>query len=122
MSDEDSVEAHEILSTFPDAALPILSTQQQQCDHDKHFFVFSSAGKPIYSYRGDEESLSSLMATAKALLSVAESRSESLRYIRYDRNLTISPVPLTNTLNTHPYSTEGAISSFHSSIAAPYAS
>lgn len=50
---------------------------------DKQIFVFSSAGKPIYAYHGNEEKLSSFMATAEALMSVAAtSRSESLRYIR----------------------------------------
>ena len=51
--------------------------------HDKQFLVFSSAGKPIYAYRGNEERLSSFMATAEALMSVvSDTRSESLRYIR----------------------------------------
>lgn len=51
-------------------------------NHDKHVFVFSTAGKPIYSYHGNEESLSELMATAQALISVALSKGESLRYMR----------------------------------------
>jgi hypothetical protein len=51
--------------------------------HDKQFLVFSSAGKPIYAYHGNEERLSSFMATAEALMSVvSDSRGESLRYIR----------------------------------------
>jgi First Longin domain of FUZ, MON1 and HPS1 len=55
--------------------------------HDKQFLVFSSAGKPIYAYHGNEEKLSSFMATAEALMSVATaSRSESLRYLRYELN------------------------------------
>jgi hypothetical protein len=50
---------------------------------EKQFFVFSNAGKPIYSFHGSEETLSSIMATAEALMSVvSEARSDSLRYIR----------------------------------------
>ena len=51
--------------------------------NDKKFLEFSSAGKPIYAFHGNEEKLSSFMATAEALMSVTtDSRSESLRYIR----------------------------------------
>ena len=50
---------------------------------EKQFLVFSSAGKPIYSFHGNEEGLSNVMATAEALMSVVTAaRSESLRYIR----------------------------------------
>ena len=52
-------------------------------EFDKQFLVFSSAGKPIYSYHGNEEALSSLMATAEALMSVTtDTRNEALRYTR----------------------------------------
>jgi hypothetical protein len=48
----------------------------------KHVFVFSTAGKPIYSYRGDESQLAGLMATAEAILSVAHSKGHSLKHVR----------------------------------------
>lgn len=48
----------------------------------KHVFVFSTAGKPIYSYRGDESRLAGLMATAEAILSVAHSKGHALKYVR----------------------------------------
>lgn len=49
----------------------------------KHVFVFSTAGKPIYSYRGDESRLAGLMATAEAILSVAHSKGHTLKHVRY---------------------------------------
>ena len=70
-------------TNFPLAQLHTDSLEDVLEQHDKQFLVFSSAGKPIYAYHGNEEKLSSFMATAEALMSVAtESRSESLRYIR----------------------------------------
>jgi hypothetical protein len=50
--------------------------------HDKQVFVFSSAGKPVYSYCGDEEELAGLMAAAQAIMSVVQSQGESLRHFR----------------------------------------
>ena len=50
--------------------------------HPRHVLVFSTAGKPIYSYRGDEGQLAGLCATAEALLSVAHSRGHALRHVR----------------------------------------
>jgi hypothetical protein len=68
---------------FPLSQLHTESLEDVLEQHDKQFLVFSSAGKPIYAYRGNEEELSSFMATAEALMSVASaSRSESLRYMR----------------------------------------
>lgn len=49
--------------------------------HPKHVLVFSNAGKPVYSYRGDENELAGLMATAHAIMAVAQSRGESLRHV-----------------------------------------
>lgn len=48
----------------------------------KQFFVFSNAGKPIYAYQMDEDAVSGIMATAKAILSVAQENGDSLRYIQ----------------------------------------
>ena len=49
--------------------------------HPKHVLVFSNAGKPVYSYRGDENELAGLMATAHAIMAVAQGRGESLRHL-----------------------------------------
>ncbi len=43
-------------------------------DEAKHVFVFSSAGKPIFSYHGDANTLAGFTATAQALMSVVEVR------------------------------------------------
>ena len=51
--------------------------------HPRHVFVFSTAGKPIYSYRGDESRLAGLMATAEAILSVAHSKGHTLKHVRW---------------------------------------
>ena len=50
--------------------------------HAKHVFVFSTAGKPIFSHHGNEEDLAELMATAKAIMSVAQAQGHSLRHLR----------------------------------------
>jgi hypothetical protein len=75
--------AEPLKTNFPLAQLNSESLEDVMEQQDKQFLVFSSAGKPIYAYHGSEEKLSSFMATAEALMSVAiASRSESLRYIR----------------------------------------
>ena len=38
--------------------------------HERHFFILSSAGKPIYSRFGSEDKLSSLMGVIQAIVSV----------------------------------------------------
>ncbi|KRX89088.1 MAP kinase-activated protein kinase 2 [Trichinella pseudospiralis] len=53
-------------------------------DHDKHVFVLSDAGKPVYTRHGSEEELSSLMGVIQALVSFVSSQNEGdeLRTIR----------------------------------------
>jgi hypothetical protein len=58
------------------------ASEQHLLSSSKHVFVFSTAGKPIYSYRGDESRLAGLMATAEAILSVAHSKGHALKHIR----------------------------------------
>jgi hypothetical protein len=50
-------------------------------------FVFSSAGKPIFSHHGSEEDLAELMATAKAIMSVVQAQGQALRYLRAGRHV-----------------------------------
>ena len=49
--------------------------------HDKHFFILSSAGKPIYSHKGDEDKLSTFMGVIQAIISVYIDLDDSIRYI-----------------------------------------
>ncbi|KAL4420703.1 hypothetical protein ABPG75_010359 [Micractinium tetrahymenae] len=64
------------------AAPPAPPEEAQLEQHPKHVFVFSTAGKPIFSYRGDESRLAGLMATAEAILSVAHSKGHTLKHVR----------------------------------------
>ena len=50
--------------------------------HPKHVFVFSSAGKPVFSLHGDEGQLAGLMAAAQALMSVVQGSGQQLRHLR----------------------------------------
>lgn len=63
----------------------------------KHVFVFSSAGKPVFSLHGDESELAGLMATAQALMSVAQSSGQQLRHVRYIG----VPAPMLPLLHAH---------------------
>ncbi|ORY06185.1 DUF254-domain-containing protein [Basidiobolus meristosporus CBS 931.73] len=49
--------------------------------HDKHFFILSSAGKPIYSRFGDESKLSSYMGVIQAIVSFFVDTGDSIRSI-----------------------------------------
>ncbi|KAJ1918194.1 Vacuolar fusion protein mon1 [Mycoemilia scoparia] len=46
---------------------------------DRHFFILSSAGKPIYSRYGDEVKLSSLMASMQGIISLFADVEDSIR-------------------------------------------
>ncbi|KAJ3053009.1 Vacuolar fusion protein mon1b [Rhizophlyctis rosea] len=47
--------------------------------HRKHFFILSSAGKPIYSRHGDESKLSTFMGVVQAIWSFFASEDDSIR-------------------------------------------
>jgi hypothetical protein len=47
----------------------------------KHLFVFSSAGKPIFSAAGSEESAAEAMAAARAIMAVAAAAGQPLRHV-----------------------------------------
>eukprot|EP00732_Lithocolla_globosa_P000290 Lithocolla_globosa_v1_NODE_75_length_6869_cov_16.602289.p3 type:complete len:508 gc:universal NODE_75_length_6869_cov_16.602289:1667-144(-) len=49
--------------------------------HEKHFFILSSAGKPIYTKYGNESKLSSFMGIVQALISFLQDDDDSLRSI-----------------------------------------
>ena len=56
-------------------------TQKRWRKHNKHMFMLSIAGKPIYSRYGDEQQLSPFTATLSALLSfVVNAGDDTLRY------------------------------------------
>eukprot|EP00210_Caulerpa_lentillifera_P003389 g3233.t1 len=48
----------------------------------KHYFIFSSAGKPIYSRYGDEGMLCGMMAIMQAIHSVVESKGDEVQSIK----------------------------------------
>jgi vacuolar fusion protein MON1 len=48
----------------------------------KHFFVLSSAGKPIYSRYGDDSVISGYMGVIQAIISFFEDNGDTLRYVR----------------------------------------
>ncbi|XP_053233370.1 vacuolar fusion protein MON1 homolog A [Podarcis raffonei] len=52
--------------------------------HQKHVFVLSEAGKPVYSRYGSEEALSSTMGVMMALVSFLEAQKNSIRSIHAD--------------------------------------
>ena len=47
--------------------------------HPKHFFILSSAGKPVYSRYGDENKLSSTMGVVQALISMYQDSDDVIR-------------------------------------------
>lgn len=52
--------------------------------HQKHVFVLSEAGKPVYSRYGSEEALSSTMGVMMALVSFLEAEKNAIRSIHAD--------------------------------------
>ncbi|KAI8972994.1 vacuolar fusion protein MON1, partial [Pilobolus umbonatus] len=49
--------------------------------HNKHFFILSSAGKPVWSRYGDETQLSSLMGVVQAIISFFIDSEDTIRVI-----------------------------------------
>ncbi|XP_041046712.1 vacuolar fusion protein MON1 homolog A [Carcharodon carcharias] len=56
-------------------------TAESWRQHQKHIFVFSDAGKPIYSRYGTEEALSSIMGVMVALVSFIEASKNVIKSI-----------------------------------------
>ncbi|KAG0304849.1 Vacuolar fusion protein mon1b [Dissophora globulifera] len=56
-------------------------TSSSWTGHRKHFFILSSAGKPIYARYGDESRISSYMGVIQALISFFADNDDSLRCI-----------------------------------------
>lgn len=50
-------------------------------NRDKHIFILSTAGKPIYSLYGDEDKLASLFGVMQALVSVVQSHQDNIKSI-----------------------------------------
>jgi hypothetical protein len=74
--------------TLPSPSAPIEAALSALANEDKLYFIMTSAAKPIYSYKGDQAHLSSVMAAATALLAVSESlHHQSLRHIRAGRHI-----------------------------------
>jgi hypothetical protein len=51
--------------------------------HKKHFFILSSAGKPIYSRYGDENQLSSFTGVIQAIISFYQDNDDVIRYSQW---------------------------------------
>jgi hypothetical protein len=66
-------------ATRPVVTRSVEPMSAQWLAHEKHFFVQSSAGKPIYSRYGDESKLSNLMGIFQALVSFYQDGHDSLR-------------------------------------------
>jgi hypothetical protein len=47
----------------------------------KHYFVLSSAGKPIYSRYGDDSIISGYMGVIQAIISFFEDNGDTLQYV-----------------------------------------
>jgi hypothetical protein len=47
----------------------------------KHFFVLSSAGKPIYSRYGDDNIISGYMGVIQTIISFFEDNGDTLKYL-----------------------------------------
>ncbi len=47
--------------------------------YDKHVFILSNAGKPIYSRHGNEDKLATIMGVMQALISFVEEDNDQLR-------------------------------------------
>ncbi|KAG0373482.1 Vacuolar fusion protein mon1b [Mortierella sp. AD032] len=56
-------------------------TSSAWTEHRKHFFILSSAGKPIYARYGDESRISSYMGVIQALISFFADNDDTLRCI-----------------------------------------
>ncbi|ORX75692.1 DUF254-domain-containing protein [Anaeromyces robustus] len=63
--DEDNMSPYNLRKKYGNEDL----TSSNWVKHRKHFFILSSAGKPIYSRYGDESKLSSLMGVIQAIIS-----------------------------------------------------
>ncbi|GFR45538.1 hypothetical protein Agub_g6931, partial [Astrephomene gubernaculifera] len=81
----------------PDAEATASASTSSACDDEgtqwhtypRHFFILSSAGKPIYSYNGDEKSLVGLTALISALVSVVQSQGDAVQHIRSGSTLIV---------------------------------
>lgn len=55
--------------------------QRAWTNRDKHIFILSTAGKPIYSLYGDEDKLASLFGVMQALVSVVQSQQDNIKSV-----------------------------------------
>eukprot|EP00045_Choanoeca_perplexa_P006992 m.61403 g.61403 ORF g.61403 m.61403 type:complete len:505 (+) comp13876_c0_seq1:109-1623(+) len=57
-------------------------TREEWAGHEKHVFILSNAGKPIYTRHGNEEKLVTLMGVMQALTSFIEDDKDQLRWFQ----------------------------------------
>ncbi|XP_062923765.1 vacuolar fusion protein MON1 homolog A [Mobula hypostoma] len=90
----DSDADGEMLSECPRRE-PVLSDKEEDItadswkQHRKHIFVFSEAGKPIYSRYGTEESLSSMTAVMVALVAFIEASKNVIKSIHAENYMVV---------------------------------
>ncbi|XP_072136922.1 vacuolar fusion protein MON1 homolog A isoform X2 [Mobula birostris] len=105
----DSDADGEMLSECPRRE-PALSDKEEDItadswkQHRKHIFVFSEAGKPIYSRYGTEESLSSMTAVMVALVAFIEASKNVIKSIHAENYMVVfirrSPLVLVTVTHT----------------------
>ncbi|EIE81968.1 hypothetical protein RO3G_06673 [Rhizopus delemar RA 99-880] len=49
--------------------------------HEKHFFILSNSGKPVWTRYGDESKLSSLMGVVQAIISFFQDSDDTIKFI-----------------------------------------
>ncbi|CAB4063474.1 MON1 [Lepeophtheirus salmonis] len=79
--EEEFLDARDDLS--PNLEKESITDKEWRCQ-EKHFFVLSEAGKPIYSRHGDENELASLTAVMQALVSFVQDLDDSIKCISFD--------------------------------------
>jgi len=75
--DEDNLSPYNFRKKYGNEDL----TSSNFIKHKKHFFILSSAGKPIYSRYGDESKLSSLMGVIQAIISFYSTNNDEINCI-----------------------------------------
>lgn len=75
----EEVQDSPVLQSTPPAAKESYVDSSEWRMQQKHIFVLSDAGKPIFALHGDEDELASLMAVMQALVSFVLDSGDSLR-------------------------------------------
>eukprot|EP00730_Choanoeca_flexa_P019067 TRINITY_DN9298_c0_g1_i2.p1 TRINITY_DN9298_c0_g1~~TRINITY_DN9298_c0_g1_i2.p1 ORF type:complete len:504 (+),score=118.96 TRINITY_DN9298_c0_g1_i2:91-1602(+) len=81
-----ALEDEDVVEDVPPPEAVVVEDQEESrdvwADHDKHVFILSNAGKPIYTRHGNEEKLVTLMGVMQALTSFIEDDKDQLRWFQ----------------------------------------